>query len=328
MQRRSFLLACAAATAALSLSGPKRVLRAFAAGKSGESDVERIIRLTKNSSRKFPLLSIREVESIIRRNKGRHIILSLQSRMEYETGHVPGALFFPRNDLGNPETLLALVEKLPKNKTVVLTCSNGHFSCAAMLLLRQLGIEASAMTFGMDGWNRAYAGTGAYRGDINGEICTIPAEINHNYVDIPSFSELDDKALIIQNSSPTLLKEFSPKNLVPDNKEYLQICLRRPEDYAAGHIPESINIPAEAFYNGDKIITRIPKDHKILLSCYVGHYSSGAALLLTQLGYETYCLDWGMAGWNNKHIGTVLQTLNTVSNLQVESGPGALYMES
>lgn len=327
MEKRTFLLSCAAFAASLSLDGAWRTLRAVA-GQPSDSDARRILRLTRNYAEKFPLLSTKEVSTIVRQGKDRHLLISLQSREEYENGHVPGAMLFPPEDLASPDKLTDFAHKLPKNKRIILICPNGHISCAVMLFLRQLKLNAGAMAFGMDGWNRAYAGSGAYPGDIGGEI-----SLSHTRMrpepDLapPVYSELDDHSLLVQKSHGRFLSEVEPA-AIREGCEGLLFCLRRPEDYAGGHIPGSINIPSEAFLGGDKIITQIPREQKITLSCYVGHYSCGAALLLTQLGYDARSVEWGMAGWNNKHIGPILQSLNNDAALPVESGPGVLYMSS
>lgn len=327
MEKRTFLLSCAAFAATLSMDGAWRTLRA-AAGQSSESDSRRILRLTRNYAAKFPLINAKELQTIIQQGKGRHLFISLQSRNEYTAGHVPGSMLFPPEDLASPERLDAFVNKLPKDKPIVLICPNGHLSCAVMLFLLQLRLDATTLAMGMDGWNRAYAGSGAYGGDINGEISTSPTKLPPAAnLDAPTYSDLEDQALLIKKSRGRFLEEVPPI-AVRDRHGGLLLCLRRPEEYAAGHIPGAVNIPGEAFLGGDKIITQIPRDQAILLSCYVGHYSSAAALLLTQLGYAASSVGWGMAGWNNRYIGPILQVLTNSAGFPVESGPGVIYMDS
>lgn len=329
MERRSFMLACATFAASLGMLSSAGALRAMAASLAPGSNVERILRITHNATHKMRLLNTREVESIIRQKKGRHIIISLQSGMEYEAGHVPGALLFTPDSLTEPDKLRDFINKLPRNKTIVLICPNGQLSSAVALFLRQLDFDASSMLFGMCGWNRKYAGSGNYQGDIDGAISMesirLPMEKKHAPAE---YSEQDDSSLIISSTENKFFDTVTAEYLRDNPDEMMLFCLRRPEDYAAGHISGSINIPSEAFYAGDKIIMQIPQNKKILLSCYVGHYSSGAALLLTQLGYEAHTLAWGMAGWNNKHIGPALKILNQDLSLAVEQGSGTLLMSS
>lgn len=327
MNKRSFIISCcgAAAFAALMGNGAVRAL----AGQLSGSDQERILRLTRNAGIRVNLLSVKDVQNIVRLKKDRHLLISLQSREEYLAGHVPGAFSFLPENLSDPERLSALIAKLPKNKTIVLICSNGHLSSAVMLFLLQLGFDAAAMAFGMDGWNRAFAGSGAYKGDIGGDIELALRRLPMDSpAAAPEYSGLGDNDLVVAKTGGKFVNKLEPAWAREKHPDTMLFCLRRPEDYAAGHIPGAINLPSEAFYGGDRIILRIPRDKKLVLSCYVGHYSSGAALLLTQLGYEVYSLAWGMAGWNNKHIGPIIQTLEQDPALPVEKGPGHSFMES
>lgn len=327
MDKRTFLFSLGGLAAALALGGGG-VSRALAAQLSG-SNQERILRITRSNAMRLQLLSVKDVESAVRLKKGRNFLLSLQSRAEYQAGHVPGSVLFPQEELADRDKLAAMLGKLPKDKSIVLICPNGHLSSAIMLFLRQLGFDATAMAFGMDGWNRAYAGSGAYPGDIGGPISHEPFRLQSaGTAAPPEFSSLDDEALVVSASHGKYLAEIPPLAARDTLEDYTVICLRRPEDYAAGHIPGSVNIPSEAFYGGDRIILQIPRGKKVLLSCYVGHYSSGAALLLAQLGYESYSLAWGMAGWNKDFIGPLLQTLSQSANLPVEKGGGAELLSS
>ena len=321
------MLSCAAFSAGLGTFGTNAVIKAMATAPSRGTD--RILRITRNVARQGTLLTAKEVQSAIRLNKGRHIVISLQSRTEYDAGHVPGALLLEPENLSDPASLEAFVKAIPPDKSIILTCSNGHMSCAAMLFLRQLGLDASAMAFGMYGWNRAYAGSGAYQGDIAGEISTSTSRLPLNRLPVPEeYSELGDRPLVIGKSVGHFLFETRPTQVRDKPDDQMLICLRRAEDYAAGHIPGAINISSEAFYSGDRIILQIPRDRKIVLSCYVGHFSAGAALLLNQLGYNACSLEWGMAGWNNKYIGPVLNILQQGADLPVEHGPGADFILS
>lgn len=324
MDKRSFLLGCAAFAALFALSGAGKA----PAGQAERSDAQRILRLTRKRVAPFPLFGAKELEAALLRKNSRHLLISLQSRADYEAGHLPNARLFPPEDLADPQKLAAFAQKLPADKNIVLICSNGHLSCAVMLLLRQLGLNASALAFGMNGWNRACAGGGAYRGDIGGEISRSPERlVTAQNPEPPACSELTERALLMRASRARFLNEIAPA-VHRERREGLLLCLRRPEDYAAGHIPGAVNIPAEAFLNGDEILTRLPRGRKIILSCYVGHYSCGAALLLTQLGYEAQSLEWGMAGWNNRYLGPILQALTAPAARPAEQGPGRLFMNS
>ena len=84
------------------------------------------------------------------------------------------------------------------------------------------------------------------------------------------------------------------------------IDLRKPEDFAKGHIKGAVNI---FWLDIIKNLNKLPIDKKIVLYCYVGHTSSQVLVLLKLLGYEVLSLKFGLgispvkgipiAGWVN-----------------------------
>lgn len=78
--------------------------------------------------------------------------------------------------------------------------------------------------------------------------------------------------------------------------EFIQLDVRQPEEYEAGHIPGSRLIPLgelEIRYN------ELERDKKIITYCRSGHRSMGAAILLCGLGFKgIYVMDGGMLDWN------------------------------
>jgi rhodanese-related sulfurtransferase len=71
-------------------------------------------------------------------------------------GRIPGSLYIPYTELFRPENL----EKLPKDKKLILV---GHMSVYENYLvvpLRLLGYEAYIMLLGMSGWQKDYPASG------------------------------------------------------------------------------------------------------------------------------------------------------------------------
>ena len=74
------------------------------------------------------------------------------------------------------------------------------------------------------------------------------------------------------------------------------ISVRKPEDYAKGHIPGAVNIPfGDIAKNGT--INALPRDKKIVVYCYTGHSGSQATALLGALGFDVVNLLHGMSSW-------------------------------
>ena len=87
--------------------------------------------------------------------------------------------------------------------------------------------------------------------------------------------------------------------------------VRRPEDFAAGHIPTSMNIFWLDLLRKDNL-ARLPKDREIIIVCYIGHTASQALVLLKLLGFKAKVLKFGMGrspdpevpilGWRQYHF--------------------------
>ena len=83
-----------------------------------------------------------------------------------------------------------------------------------------------------------------------------------------------------------------------DSGEYQLIDVREEEEYAAAHIPGTINIPLSEF---PARIDEISEESPVFLVCNTGVRSSQAALFLAGMGYEDlYNLEDGTKGCMKK----------------------------
>lgn len=78
--------------------------------------------------------------------------------------------------------------------------------------------------------------------------------------------------------------------------DYFILSVRKPEDYAKGHIPGAINIFWRDIGKPENL-AKLPKDRKIAVYCYTGHTGAVAATLLNLMGYEAYDVKYGMMAW-------------------------------
>jgi len=69
------------------------------------------------------------------------------------------------------------------------------------------------------------------------------------------------------------------------------VSVRKPEHYAAGHIPGAVNVKF-----GE--LSTLPKDKDILVYCYTGQSASFAAAVLGMLGYDVDNLLHGISSWS------------------------------
>ena len=72
--------------------------------------------------------------------------------------------------------------------------------------------------------------------------------------------------------------------IMKDEKDYIILDVRRPDEFAEGHIPGAINVPNEEI--GTEEIPELPdKSQLILVYCRSGRRSKEASEKLVKLGY-------------------------------------------
>lgn len=268
----------------------------YALDPNSKSDEERILEITAKTMSGNSTVNAAKLNELAKTKDPNHLIVSLQTLEEYNNGHIPGAVHLPV-DLSD---LSKSIKQLPKDKTIILVSSNGQEACKIGLILRQLGYDAKYARLGMNAYNRLYAGSGAYMGDIDGQISQETADLPAASPQM-NYSKIADEELIIRNTE-AYAKQLRPFNVsaydLQGFDDAVLLSLQMPGDYAKGHIPGTINISGPDFLAGDNRLLTLPKDKKIIVTCYIGHYSSLGAMLLNQMGYEAYSLAWGLSGWN------------------------------
>jgi rhodanese-related sulfurtransferase len=84
--------------------------------------------------------------------------------------------------------------------------------------------------------------------------------------------------------------------MMKDEKNYIILDVRRPDEYAEGHIPGAINVPNEDIGTSD--IAELPdKSQLILVYCRSGRRSKEAAAKLVNLGYTNIVEFGGILDW-------------------------------
>ena len=87
--------------------------------------------------------------------------------------------------------------------------------------------------------------------------------------------------------------------MMKDEKNYIILDVRRPDEYAEGHIPGAINVPNEDI--GTAEIAELPyKSQLILVYCRSGRRSKEAAEKLVKLGYTNIVEFGGILDWKGE----------------------------
>jgi len=285
----------------------------YALDPGAKSDEARLLEITAKAMSGSSTINAAKLHELVESKDQKHLIISLQPLEEYRQGHVPGAVHLPIDLTDFSKSL----KQIPKDKTIILLSSNGQEACKTGLILRQLGYDAKYAMLGMNAYNRLYAGSGAYMGDIDGEVGREPTDLPAASPEM-NYSAMADEELVLRNTE-VYARQRRPFYITAydllEFSDAVLISMQMPQDYAQGHIPGTINIPGPDFLAGDQRLLQLPKDKKIIVTCYIGHYSSMGAMLLNQMGYEAYSLAWGLSGWN-------IEAMNSDINVPLTKGFG------
>ncbi len=111
--------------------------------------------LSKSAAEKFWQVSADDVKAMIDSKKSDFLVVDVRPAPAlYQGGHIPGAIFIPTQDVLKPESL----QKLPKNKKIILVCVTGQTQNLPIVALRALGYDAWTMKFGMAAWDKKSVG--------------------------------------------------------------------------------------------------------------------------------------------------------------------------
>ena len=90
-------------------------------------------------------------------------------------------------------------------------------------------------------------------------------------------------------------------NMMAEESGYIILDVRRPDEYAAGHIPNAINVPNESI--GTDEIPELPdKDQLIMVYCRSGRRSKEASEKLVKLGYTNIVEFGGILDWKGEIV--------------------------
>ena len=91
------------------------------------------------------------------------------------------------------------------------------------------------------------------------------------------------------------------KVIIEEEKGYIILDVRTPDEFAEKHIPNAINIPNESI--GTEEIAELPdKEQKILVYCRSGNRSKQASEKLVKLGYTNVVEIGGINDWTGEIV--------------------------
>lgn len=231
-------------------------------------------------------------------------IIDIRLPEHYALGHIDGAINIPFKTTADDESLA----KLDDTKKIVVVCYTGHTASMTNMVWNMLGYDAVTLKFGMSGWVADKAIVGQ---DIPGKAgmgyptVSTPTEaggpfeapeLEGEYADVAEAIKGQAKAYFASGAAPTIAPEDVYTIVQAKDPAYQIISVRKPEDYAKGHIDGAINIWwMDIADNLDKV----DPSKKIIIYCYTGHTGGEATMFLNLMGYDAYNMKFGMSGWTN-----------------------------
>ena len=106
------------------------------------------------------------------------------------------------------------------------------------------------------------------------------------------------------NNQPNTYRQISMDEAVTmmaQETGYIILDVRRPDEFAAGHIPNAINVPNETI--GTAEIPELPdKNQLIMVYCRSGRRSKEASEKLVKLGYTNIVEFGGILDWKGEIV--------------------------
>ncbi len=126
----------------------------------------------------------------------------------------------------------------------------------------------------------------------------IETRIGREGLDVLVYKSIVRRAgVFLQHGHRTVYARELRRRMEKKEKLFL-LDIRLRENYAAGHIPGSVNVEFIDAMDSDNL-AMLPKDGTpIIIICYTGHTASELASVLNLLGYNAWTLRFGIMSWN------------------------------
>ena len=237
------------------------------------------------------------------------LVVSVQTRAEYELGHIPGAINIPWDEIND---VVQLQEQISKDRLTVLYCNHCVHSAQISAILNLLGYNTLDLAYGFESWTQNQLAISDHFDSacvcehaIDTEVHTAEPTYRYPQLDVAGStaeevltavanaylaSERDTNSTICPCDLEELLLDQDPGN------DPFVLSLQWPEGYADGHVPGAVNIPRwELFQPGN--LSRLPVDRPIAICCYLGFTSSQVTAILNMMGYNAQVALHGLSAW-------------------------------
>lgn len=243
------------------------------------------------------LIAAKDLKAMLDDNPGATMVIDIRSAADFEAGHIPGAYHSTWADLGT------VMEKIPTNRQVVVTCYSGQTAGQAIAALRLAGFNnVKSLTSGMNGWKAAELAAD----ETGARLLSSRSDAS---------SPKNDEQKVLWDAAKAYFKSvgtdgnklIKPQDLYDtlqtNPKAFTVIDIRGKSDYDAGHIEFSTNTPWAQM--GSQLAS-LPKNGKIVIVCFSGQTAGQTVGVLRTLGFDAYSLQGGINnGWKPAELPLV-----------------------
>jgi rhodanese-related sulfurtransferase len=219
-------------------------------------------------------------------------IYNYWSAADYTTfGHIDGAFQLTPGTLLSDENLTAL----NPDGDNVLYCWTGQTSAFTAFYLNVLGFDAFSLKFGANGMIHSALDAG-HAWQMGG------THANYAYAggtdEFGLMSEVTDANFAAWNTNWVKTATYVHDNMA----DLFIVDLRSAADFAAGHIEGAHNVALADV--ADYVAANNTNSDEVALVCYTGQTAAFANMALRMLGHDSFCMKWGMAGWNDVYAAS------------------------
>lgn len=249
----------------------------------------------------YNLISFQKVLEKIANNDTSMFIVDIRKAEDYQKGHLPGAVNIAYSKIGES------MDRLPKNKDILVYCYSGQTSGQAIAAMRIMGFNAYSIKSGMKfGWTSLKLPTESLETKVN----PVPEKQSYQWT-----AEEKDvlKAIKSHFSKGTNYVVKAPavnKILNSDPLSIGILDIRNEKAFKEGHIERAILIPfAELAAN----LSKIPTNKPVYIYCFSGQTAGQSLLALRLYGIDVYSISRGMKGWAGANLPVVGESSKATS---------------
>lgn len=212
-----------------------------------------------------------ELKDRVDANDTNMLILDLRAPEDYAKGHIKGAANVP---FGVVDEFL---DKLPVDKEIMVYCYTGQTAGQAVAILNMYGYNARSLNFGFDtGWVKKN------NFPVDLEVAELPNNVTPAKPDTNIAQILKDYFAKMPEHK-RIISAANVQKAIEAGEDVQIVDIRKPEDFAKGHVKGAINVP---FGKANEHFAKISKEKPVYVYCYTGQTAGQTVGVLNTIGVE------------------------------------------